>query len=132
MSNAENFSLHSHLLRQMAFSHATYGPGERQDGLIDHLRKELREMKEAGGDPTEWVDIVILGLDGLTRSLCYDDEVLDEHGHPKRTNPLIVADDAINLLVEKQGINEGRVWPNWRTATKGKAIEHDRSKEGLA
>jgi hypothetical protein len=37
--------LKQHLIRQMAFSHATFGPGERRDGVIDHIRKELIESR---------------------------------------------------------------------------------------
>jgi hypothetical protein len=55
----------------MAFSHATFGPGERMDGVIDHIRKELIEVEGCNGESSEWVDVVILALDGLTRRLAY-------------------------------------------------------------
>ena len=63
--------LKQHLLRQMAFSHATFGPGTRTNGVVDHIRKELVEVLESNGSADEWVDVVILGLDGLTRELAY-------------------------------------------------------------
>lgn len=109
-------NLEQHLLRQMAFSHATFGPSTRTDGVIDHIRKELVEVKESGGSAAEWVDVVILGLDGLTRQLAYC--------NGERRDPKLVAHDAVSMLEGKQGRNEARTWPNWRTSDPNKAIEH--------
>jgi len=113
--------LKQHLIRQMAFSHATFGPGERTEGVIDHIRKELIEVEEANGESSEWVDVVILALDGLTRRLAYS---LD-NGNTRR-NPSEVAKMVCNMIEGKQTKNEGRIWPDWRAAEKGKAIEHIR------
>ncbi|MAY63959.1 MAG: hypothetical protein CML29_17285 [Rhizobiales bacterium] len=110
--------LKQHLLRQMAFSRATFGTGSRTNGVVDHIRKELEEVQESHGCPSEWVDVVILGLDGLTRSLSFVIEDQDE-----------VADEACRMIVDKQSRNERRDWPDWRTADPDKAIEHDRSAE---
>lgn len=125
-----------HLLRQMAFSHATFGPGARTEGVINHIRKELIEVENAKGsiattlvEPSdksrEWVDIVILALDGLTRSLAFskDDSPITE-----RKAPDWVAEVAVGMILEKQSENEARVWADWRTAPKDKAIEHIREK----
>jgi len=113
------FDLKQHLLRQMAWSHATFGPGERRDGVIDHIRKELVEVEEANGEAAEWTDVVILALDGLTRRLAF------VNGY--RADPEQVAETVCGLLAGKQTRNERRTWPDWRTAAPGKAIEHDRS-----
>lgn len=110
-----------HLVRQMAFSHATYGPGVRTEGVLDHIKKEIEEVRESGGAVDEWVDLVMLSLDGLTRQLAYS--------NGDRNCPLAVADHAVTAFLHKQGLNEARAWPDWRTAEKGKAIEHDRSGE---
>lgn len=115
------FDLKAHLLRQMAFSHATYGPGERTDGVIDHIRKELKEVEASNGESSEWVDVVILALDGLTRRLAYVNGT--------RRDPNEVAEMACRMIEGKQTRNEARTWPDWRTAQAGKAIEHDRSGE---
>jgi len=64
--------LKQHLLRQMAFSRATFGPGRRTNGVLDHIAKELDEVARSGGHSSEWVDLVILSLDGLTRSLLFN------------------------------------------------------------
>lgn len=108
--------LKQHLLRQMAFSHATFGPGERTSGVVDHIRKELVEVTEANGEAAEWVDVVILALDGLTRRLAYC--------NGNRADPEMVAQIACNMIVGKQTRNEGRTWPDWRTQSQDKAIEH--------
>lgn len=112
--------LKQHLIRQMAFSHATFGPGTRTDGVIDHIQKELVEVAESGGHPNEWVDVVILALDGMTRSVAFTDGAT-------RQDPDWVADFVCRRLIAKQTQNETRIWPDWRTAAPGKAIEHDRS-----
>ena len=108
-----------HLIRQMAFSHATFGPGTRTKGVIDHIRKELDEVAAANGDSSEWVDVVILALDGLTRQLAYCNGA-------ERRDPNEVAETACRMIVGKQSRNERRQWPDWRTQSQDKAIEHVR------
>lgn len=106
------FDLVQHLRRQMDFSARTYGPGDRTEGVCDHIRKELKEVQDdaAAGLPTlpEWVDVIILGFDGAWRSGATPEQI-------------------VAAIVAKQTKNEGRKWPDWRTADRGKAIEHDRS-----
>lgn len=105
--------LEQHLKRQIAFSRATWGPGERRKGVIDHIRKELIEVEQSDGAADEWVDVVILALDGLTRRLV---STVDDYSD--------VARRAVAMIVAKQNRNELRDWPDWRTAPAGKAIEH--------
>jgi hypothetical protein len=112
--------LKQHLVRQMAFSHATFGPGERTNGVVDHIRKELDEVLAANGESAEWVDVVILALDGLTRRLAYA-------SNGDRRDPGEVAAIACRMIEGKQSRNEARVWPDWRTQSQDKAIEHVRS-----
>jgi hypothetical protein len=98
----------AHLARQRAFSERTFGPGARTKGVVDHIRKELREIEADPTDLGEWVDVVILALDGAWRA-----------GHkPQRI---------IDAIVAKQTRNEARTWPDWRTADPNRAIEHDRT-----
>ena len=108
----------SHLTRQMVFSRATFGPGARMDGVLDHMAKEIEEVRTSGGASSEWVDLVILALDGLTRRLW------------STANGPIPANDiaamAVRMIVAKQGRNEQRDWPDWRTSDPDKAIEHVR------
>lgn len=104
------FDFAAHLQRQRGWSGATFGPGARVQGVVDHIRKELKEIEADPGDLKEWIDVVILALDGAWRSGASPSEIID-------------------ALVSKQTKNEGRVWPDWRTADPNKAIEHDRSKD---
>lgn len=112
--------LEQHLKRQIAFSRATFGPGERREGVADHIRKEidkeiLRDDVDAVEAADEWVDVVILALDGLTRALAAS-------GVAWRHIPVC----ACQVIEAKQSKNEQRDWPDWRTADPNKAIEHNR------
>ena len=106
-NKAVTFDLISHLVRQHEFSINTFGPGKRVDSLLDHISKEIIEVHESAGALSEWIDIVILALEGALRSV---DSALE-----------------VALALEaKQRVNEGRRWPDWRSAQDNKAIEHIR------
>lgn len=107
---AEGFDFLAHLQRQRDFSERTFGPGQRTAGVCDHIRKELGEIEKAPGDLDEWIDVVILGLDGAWRTGASPQQILD-------------------ALLAKQDKNEARTWPDWRTVPADKAIEHDRADE---
>jgi len=113
MSNAQTFDFLAHIRRHMAFSERTFGPGARAAGVIDHIRKELREIEAAPHDLEEWIDVLMLALDGAWRCGATPEQIVAQ-------------------LVAKQTKNEGRKWPDWRTAPPGKAIEHDRSQDQAA
>lgn len=100
----------AYLGRQRAFSERTFGPGTRTETVLDHIRRELVEIEAAPRDLGEWVDVVILALDGAWRAGYRPQEIIDG-------------------IVAKQARNEKRVWPDWRTAPAGRAIEHDRTAE---
>lgn len=106
-ASADAFDFVAHLARQAEFSARTFGPGARVAGVCDHIRKELIEVETSGGDLKEWVDVIILGLDGAWRSGATPQEI-------------------IAAIVAKQAKNEARTWPDWRTVDPTKAIEHDR------
>lgn len=107
-SEVSNYDLVIHLHRSREFSTRAFGPGFRWKGIIDHIRKELTEIEEDPSDISEWIDVVILGLDGASRA-----------GY---TPEQIAA-----ALLNKQIKNEARIWPDWRTMPQDKAIEHVRS-----
>lgn len=115
MTEMVNFA--DHIQRQIAFSSATFGPGRRQKGVTEHIQKELVEMEESGGSSAEWVDVAILALDGLWRA--------SRAEHPNVSN-LTIAMFVVSQILEKQDKNERRDWPDWRTASPDKAIEHIR------
>jgi hypothetical protein len=105
------FDFHAHLTRQKEFSARTFGRGKRTEGICEHIRKEIEEVLDSGGDLREWIDLVILSLDGALRA-----------------SPCAGA--VIAALVAKQEKNEGRKWPDWREVPHGKPIEHVRDGSG--
>ena len=103
----KKFDFLAHLYRQREWSEKTFGPGERTEGIVEHIRKELTEIEANSADVSEWIDVVILALDGAWRA-------------GWEPWPIVKA------LIAKQEKNEKRQWPDWRTAAPGKAIEHIR------
>ncbi len=91
-----------------AWSLATFGPGTRAQGVVAHIRKELVEIEADPTDLSEWVDVVLLALDGAARA-----------GH----SPSAIVDG----LLGKQQRNVARSWPDWRTADPSGPIEHERA-----
>lgn len=85
-----------------------FGPGRRTSGIIDHIRQELDEINKSPGDPEEWVDVLLLALNGLQR--------LDLSGH-----------QIIQHIFAKIAKNARRQWPDWQTRDPEKAINHDRN-----
>lgn len=100
------FDLVAHLQRQREFSERTFGPGRRTEGVSDHIRKELAEIAQAPGDLEEWVDVILLALDGAWRTGAEPEEIAQ-------------------AIAAKHAKNERRTWPDWRTVPAGKAIEHE-------
>ena len=107
------FDFLAHLTRQAEFSGRVFGPGTRTKGVIDHIKKELVEIEQAPTDITEWIDVVILALDGAWRAGASPQDIID-------------------VLVAKQTRNENRTWPDWRTADPDKAICHVKTVASVA
>lgn len=103
-------NLIEHIKRQIEWSAKTFGPGPRTCGILTHINKEIVEIYENPKDLKEWIDIVILALDGAWRS-----------GHS--------AEEISAALELKQTINEGREWPDWRLYNQDQPIEHVRIKD---
>jgi hypothetical protein len=99
----------AHLERQIEFSRRVFGPGSREGGVIDHIRKELVEIEEADAESklAEWVDVIILALDGAWRCGAEPEQI-------------------IAAVKAKQERNEGRDWPDWTESDGTTAIEHVR------
>lgn len=94
-----------HIDKQRVWSLETFGPGDRTYGLISHITKELAEIENDPQDLYEWVDVIILALDGAWRSGFDSQRIID-------------------AIIEKQDINYKRNWPDWRGYSNGEAIEH--------
>lgn len=97
----------AHIERQREFSARTFGPGTRTAGVLDHIAKELDEIRKAPTDLSEWADVIILALDGAQRTGAAPQDIID-------------------AIVAKQDKNESRDWPDWRDQDPDKAIEHHR------
>lgn len=97
----------AHLIRQQEFSQKTFGPGARTKGVLDHIKKELKEIRKKPDDLSEWVDVLILAFDGALRA-----------GHKPQ--------HIIDGIIVKQTENEARTWPDWRLFSEDVAIEHVR------
>lgn len=96
------------LERQKKWSERTFGPYPRWQGVVDHIKRELKEIKKEPTDVREWIDVIILGFDGALGTGVPPQQILE-------------------MMELKQYQNEMRTWPDWRTADRTKAIEHDRS-----
>jgi len=90
---------------QRVWSKSIFGPGRRTKGICQHIRTEMQEIAADPKDWREWIDIVILALDGAWR-----------HGGSPR-------EIAIHLY-EKQQINFARHWPPRRSQAEDEATEH--------
>lgn len=107
-AEAYSVDLAQFLRAQIEWSTATFGPGNRTEGLIDHVRSELDELWHAPSEADElgeWIDVAILALDGAWRCGYTPEEVC-------------------RALLAKAERNRRRGWPDWRTAAPGRAIQH--------
>ena len=83
----------------------------RTKGVSEHIRKELDEIAADPTDVKEWIDVIILGLDGYWRAGgCSSD----------------IAED----LCKKQDRNFARKWPT--PTSEDVAVEHIRDDEAAA
>jgi len=76
---------------QRCWSIRIFGEGQRTKGICEHIRKELLEIEAMPLDVFEWVDVIILALDGAWRA-----------GY--------TAEQIVAALKEKQRINFSRTW----------------------
>ena len=116
-----DIGLIEHLVDQIGWSHETFGPGMRTEGVLDHMRKEMIEVADDPRDLEEWIDLVMLAMDGAWRCM--------EGGTLK---PEIRAEKVRDALRAKLLKNKQRAWPDWRTADPNKAIEHKRKAVSLS
>ena|SRR3990172_3923127 len=62
--------LTSYIRDQIQWSKKAFGEGRRREGLLRHIESEIKEVRESSDDYfelTEWIDIIILALDGAWR-----------------------------------------------------------------
>jgi hypothetical protein len=92
----EVFNLVAHIERQRAWSRRTFGEDNRVEGLCKHIESELGEIRRAPEDLYEWIDVIILAIDGAWRQ-----------GYSPK--------DIAFALGAKQERNEARQWPKPET-----------------
>jgi hypothetical protein len=96
-----------YLLLQKEWSEKTFGTGRRTEGICKHIEKELQEIRKNPADVYEWVDVVILALDGAWRA-----------GH----TPLSI----IAAMHTKAAVNRAREWP--APVSEDEPVEHVKAK----
>ncbi len=78
--------------KQKEWSGITFGTGKRTKGITNHIRLELKEVEDDSDSHKEWIDVVILALDGAWRTGATTQQIVD-------------------TLKEKQVINFNREFP---------------------
>ena len=97
------------IIWQKEFSAKTFGAHLQLPGLIKHLKKEIAEIEAtSGADLMEWVDLILLAIDGAWR------------------NTGASAEEITAAILRKQSINRGRRWPDMRDVRDGEPAEHIR------
>ena len=61
-------TLSNYLQSQARWSIKTFGIGRRTKGICKHIQKELLEIQQQPENTDEWIDVIILGLDGYWRA----------------------------------------------------------------
>lgn len=77
---------------QAIWSAKQFGPGRRTVGLTAHIMKECQEVRDDPDDAREWIDIIILAIEGYLR----------HGGKPE---------ELAEMLEAKQRVNFERAWP---------------------
>lgn len=90
--NKQRQTLFRLLEKQIPWSTKTFGPGARVGSITKHIEKELAEIRANPTDLVEWVDVILLALDGAWRA-----------GY--------TPEDIVNALFTKQERNFNRQWP---------------------
>lgn len=82
----------AYLRRQEEWSRRTFGPSNRTIGIVKHIQKELQEILAQPHDLEEWIDLMILALEGYWQN----------DGQPEHL---------MAYLQAKQDKNFARKWP---------------------
>lgn len=93
------------ITRQRDWALKTFGPGDHSEGLLKHIKKEVIEIMEDTSETEEWVDIIILAIEGAWRTGASPKEV-------------------VQWFDMKMSKNERRQWPDIGELSTGVPIEH--------
>ena len=97
-----------YIVKQREWSERTFGHSTRTNGITRHIEKELAEIRVAPRDLGEWIDVVILALDGAWRAGYTPEEIVAE-------------------LERKQAVNFAREWPPAKDVDPDQPSEHVRA-----
>lgn len=108
--------LREFLASKARWSYDTFGPGARTTGIIAHIRKELAEIEAQPFDLMEWIDVLMLAMDGFWRAYIASIGgagvmTPEEWEGFDQTDAEFAADEFIALLCKKDRINRAREWP---------------------
>jgi hypothetical protein len=101
-------NLEGYVWAQKMWSSIAFGSGQRTEGILKHIGKEVDEIRENPDDLSEWADVIILALDGMWRRGYTPEEIAE-------------------ALMDKQQVNFDRRYP--APGPEDEPIEHIR-KEG--
>jgi len=68
LQESDPFDLIAYLDVQIKWSATVFGDGKRTEGILKHIESEIIEVRDEPEDVEEWVDIVVLALDGAWRA----------------------------------------------------------------
>jgi len=102
-------------LKTLKWQLKTFGGHFKWKGVLDHIEKEILEIRENPDDLEEWIDLMFLSFGGACDVV--------KHHQPKATPEEVVA-VVYSAYKSKLRKNINRKWPDWRTVEPDKAIEH--------
>lgn len=104
----EQMTIREYVMEHKIWSHETFGEGNHTEGLLQHIEKEVKEIRKLPSDLLEWMDIIILAFDGAWREGYTPEQI-------------------VSALIEKQNINKQREWP--KITDPSQPTEHFRKEE---
>ena len=90
--------LQKYISDQQEWSEKTFGTGMRTLGITSHIEKELSEIRAKPDDLEEWIDVIILAIDGYWRAGGKSEELMKRMNDKQaknfsRTYPFPVSQD---------------------------------------
>lgn len=88
-----------YLVHHIPWSLATFGPGDRWQGICKHIEKELAEIDYAPQSMEEYVDVAILAMDGAWRSLAALNTATEPATADVANMAVMIENSAVDLLI---------------------------------
>ena len=105
--NLLNWKFSTYIDNTREWADKVFGPRNPSciPGILAHIEEEVEEVRKKPDDLEEWVDLMILSIDGATCAGYSPKEICE-------------------MLEYKLQKNMARQWPDWRTVEPGKPINH--------